>query len=133
MPAQTIYYLDDDTDDLYTFKEVAETLGHSVSIFINGHKMLEALRKEKLPDIIFLDIRMPVFNGEEILMIIKKTEALKHIPVVMISGYSHKSLVNQYREAGASYMMAKPNGIADFRSSLALVLNIDWCNFQAFV
>lgn len=129
---QTIYYLDDDTDDLYTFKEVAETLGHSVSIFINGQMFLEALRKGALPDIIFLDIRMPVFHGEEILMVIKKDEEWKNIPVVMISGFGHKALIKQYLESGANYLMKKPNSLADYRSSLELVLNIDWNTFQAY-
>ena len=82
---QLIYYLDDDIDDLYIFKDVAESLGHEVSIFVNGNELLKALKGKQLPDIIFLDIRMPVFNGEEILHLIKKTENSMHIPVVMIS------------------------------------------------
>jgi CheY-like chemotaxis protein len=127
-----IYYLDDDADDLYFFKEIAEELGHSVSIFINGNIMLKALGKDKLPDVIFLDIRMPVFDGEQILDVIKKTELWTHIPVVMISGDYPKSAVSRYLESGANYLMKKPADIADLRSSLEQVLQIDWTNFQAY-
>ncbi len=131
--SQLIYYLDDDIDDLYFFKEVADNLGHNVSIFVNGTEMLRALgSSQQLPDIIFLDIRMPVFNGEEILNVIKKSEEWRHIPVVMISGAYPKSLVKHYLESGANYLMKKPMDIADLKPSLEHVLNIDWNNFQAF-
>ena len=129
---QSIYYLDDDPDDLHFFKEVAENLGHNVSIFINGNVMLKALEKGKLPDIIFLDIRMPVFNGEEILDIIKKSEVWKEIPIVMISGAYPKSLVKRYLESGANYLMKKPGNLGDLKISLEQVLSIDWNNFQAY-
>ncbi|HEY0091812.1 MAG TPA: response regulator, partial [Flavobacterium sp.] len=62
----------------------------------------------------------------------KKTEMWKHIPVVMISGYNSKSLVQQYLEAGANYLMKKPVVMSDFRPALEQVLNIDWKTFQAF-
>lgn len=130
---QKIFYLDDDLDDLYLFKEAAEMLGNTVTIFVNGTEMLRALSQASaLPDIIFLDIRMPVFNGEEILHIIKKNPMLADIPVVMISGYNPKAVVQTYLEAGANYLMKKPGGMADLKSSLEQVLSIDWKTFQAF-
>jgi CheY-like chemotaxis protein len=129
---QLIYYLDDDTDDLYFFKEVAENMGHNVSIYINGKVMLNALEKEKLPDIIFLDIRMPVFNGQQILDVIKSSDQMNHIPVVMISGAYPKSAISQYLDSGANYLMKKPIDIDDLKSSLEHILNIDWKNFQAY-
>src|SRR5690606_11889258 len=97
-----IYYLDDDVDDLYIFRDVAEELGHEVCLFVDGNMMLRSLHHaEALPDILFLDIVMPVFDGEEIFHLIHKTEKWKHIPVVMISGHSPKSLIRHYLEAGA--------------------------------
>jgi len=128
---QLIYYLDDDTDDLYFFKDVAESLGHKVQIFINGSVMLQALSRAPFPDVIFLDIHMPVFNGEEILNVIKKSEEWKHIPVVMISGAYPKKLVRSYLEAGANYLMKKPTA-SEWRNSLGKVLEIDWNSFQAY-
>ncbi len=130
--SQLIYYLDDDTDDLYFFKDVAESLGHRVQIFINGSVMLQALgKKSQVPDVIFLDIHMPVFNGEEILNVLKKSDEWKHIPVVMISGAYPKKLVRNYLEAGANYLMKKPTA-AEWKPSLEKVLEIDWKTFQAY-
>ncbi|HEX8561583.1 MAG TPA: response regulator [Flavobacterium sp.] len=127
-----IYYLDDDLDDLYIFKDVAEELGHDVTIFVNGQMFLRALNTQPLPDLIFLDIVMPVFEGEEIFHIIQRTEKWKHIPIVMISGHSPKSLIRHYLEAGANYVMKKPAVISDFRVALEQVLSIDWEKFQAY-
>ena len=129
---QTIYYLDDDTDDLYFFKEIAESLGHTVSIFINGTEFLRSLRK-KTPDIIFLDVYMPVFDGDEILDVIKKHDEWKHIPVVMISGIFPKSNAGKYIDSGANFLMKKPVNFTELKSSLEEILNIDWQNFQPSV
>jgi CheY-like chemotaxis protein len=127
-----LYYLDDDTDDLHFFKEVAEALGHEVEIFVNGKVLLQTLKKGRLPDLIFLDIRMPVFDGEQILGILKDDERCKHIPVVLISGAYSKSSVRQYLDAGAGYIMKKADSLEDLKSSLQYVLGIDWGNFRAY-
>ena len=129
--SKSIFYRDDDIDDLYFFKEVAEGLGHDVSIYINGHEMLRALDKKPQPDIIFLDIHMPVLNGEEILNVLKKSDDYKHIPIVMISGAYPKKLVRHYLEAGANYLMKKPSFV-DLKTSLEEVLKIDWNTFRAY-
>lgn len=127
---QNIYYLDDDADDLYFFKETAEAMGHTVTIFVSGYEMLRVLRKDKLPDIIFLDIYMPVFDGDEILDLIKKSDDWKHIPVVMISGLYPSSSMGKYIASGANYIMKKPVNFSELKSTLEQILNIDWDNFS---
>jgi CheY-like chemotaxis protein len=128
---QLIFYLDDDLDDLEFFKDIAENLGHRVSTFTNGNELFYSLRHEwEKPDIIFLDIHMPVLNGEEILDVIKKSEDYKHIPIVMISGAYPKKLVRHFQESGANYLMKKPL-VHDFESALEEVLKIDMHTLHA--
>ena len=129
---QLIFYLDDDSDDLYFFQKTAESLGHTVVTFTDGHAMLQSLRnRDQQPDVIFLDVHMPILNGEEILNVIKKNDALKHIPIVMISGAYPKKLVRHFLEAGANYLMKKPSG-NDLKDAIEQVLKINWNSFQAF-
>ncbi|MGL2967165.1 response regulator [Flavobacterium sp. XGLA_31] len=105
--AKTIYYLDDDFDDLGFFKEIVEELGHTVKIFSDGRKLLSALAsQEDYPDIIFLDVHMPVLNGEEILEIIMKSDDLKHLSVVMVSG-AHPYKKNHYAHKGIKFLIKK--------------------------
>lgn len=121
-----IYYLDDDVDDLNFFKEIAEVLGHKVALFTTGQELLYALKyHETKADILFLDIHMPVLNGEEILNVIRKSEEYKHLPIVMISGAYPKKLARTYYEAGASHLMKK-SGFNDLKASLDQILRMDF-------
>jgi len=132
--SKLLYYLDDDTDDLNHFKETADSLGQRTVTFQNGNELLYALRlhsqTSEKADIIFLDIHMPILNGEEMLNILKKSDDFKHIPVVMISGAYPKKLVRQYIESGANYLMKKYTG-NDLKKALEQVVNIDFKKFDA--
>jgi CheY-like chemotaxis protein len=124
--SKLIYYLDDDMDDLKFFRDVTEEMGHRVALFMNGNEMLYALKHDwEKPDLIFLDVHMPILNGEEMLNIIKKSEDFKHIPTVMISGVYPKKLVKQYLESGADYLMKK-SGQDDFRLTLEQLFAMDF-------
>lgn len=119
--SKLIYYLDDDYDDLRFFKSVARDLGHRVMIFTNGHELLQNIRKER-PDVIFLDVHMPILNGREILDLLKTSNEWKHIPVVMISGIFPKKLIRSFKESGADYVMKRPS-INEFKAELQSVLD----------
>ena len=121
--SQTLFYLDDDEEDLDFFKEVAESLGHKVRGFTEGRIMLLVLETEiKKPDMIFLDVHMPILNGQEILEIIKKSDTLSKIPIVMVSGAYPKKLVKHLSDLGVDYMMKKHH-VHDYRESLETLLN----------
>ena len=107
MVSHLIFYLDDDMDDIYLFRQAASRLGHKSMAFMDGQKMLSALNEAKIkPSVIFLDVHMPILNGQEILKVLKSSE-WKDIPVVMISGAYPKKLVRYFIAAGADYMMKK--------------------------
>ncbi|WP_445452561.1 response regulator [Flavobacterium sp. 25HG05S-40] len=119
---KTIYYLDDDLDDLGFFKEIAEELGHNVKVFTDGRKMLLVLEiQAEKPDVIFLDIHMPVLNGEEILNIIKKSDDVKHIPVVMVSGAYPKKLLQYCASMGISCLVKRHN-FQEFKQNIQEVM-----------
>ncbi len=128
--SKLIYYLDDDRDDLRFFKDSAESLGHRVLTFLDAHEMLLMLRNNVgKPDFIFLDIHMPILNGEEILNIIKNSAHWKHIPVVMISGAYPKKLVRHFMDVGVNYLMKRPL-MNDMKAALDQVLKSDMNRFQ---
>jgi len=73
----------------------------------NGQQGLEVARKEK-PDLIVLDITMPVMNGVEMLGHLKKDPDLKATPVIMLTAESGKENVLEIVKMGVSDYMVKP-------------------------
>jgi CheY-like chemotaxis protein len=73
---------DDNIRDIYERKFVQS--GFDVVLAKNGEEGLSAMR-EKHPDVVLLDIQMPVMGGMEVLAELKKDEALSKIPVVILS------------------------------------------------
>ncbi len=71
---------------------------------------LEGIQKaiECNPSLIFLDLLMPNFDGIKMLQVIKVIEAVKHIPVIVISGNTTKTNVMSAMEAGADKVLSKP-------------------------
>ncbi len=86
MPPLNILLIDDDPDDRFLFAEACKDIGSPVqcSFATNGAEGIHYLETTtQLPDIIFLDINMPVMNGIECLMELKNNRILSSIPVIM--------------------------------------------------
>jgi CheY-like chemotaxis protein len=72
----------------------------------NGALGVEAAR-QYLPDLIILDMTMPVMNGVEALTTLKADEALKGIPVIMLTANSNPEEMEQMKALGASEYITK--------------------------
>lgn len=84
-----------------------EQHGYAVASAFNGEEGLEAVKREK-PDLILLDIGIPIIDGNTLCELIKNDKALKHIPVIMLTG---KKLVGDMEDAfkaGADVYISKP-------------------------
>jgi CheY-like chemotaxis protein len=126
MDSRTIYYLDIDNEDLYFFKHVIEALGHRISIYKDGYKMMQDLKQsETKPDILFLGSHMPILNGKELIVILKNSEKLKAIPVVIVSGVLPKKLLRHYRDSGVKHIM-KRTKVSDYKAAFEEVLEMNF-------
>lgn len=67
----------------------------------------KALENEPLPDIIILDILLPGMNGFEFLQIIKNSDKLKNIPVIILSNLGNKRDIEKGMSAGSTDYMIK--------------------------
>ena len=81
--------VDDDSDDRDFFCEALGEVMPDSGCYtaINGRRALKALENKEidLPDLIFLDINMPVMNGWQLLTKLKETESYGTIPVIIYS------------------------------------------------
>jgi len=104
---------DDDPDDNLLFNEVMEELPYTteLAVMYNGEQLLQYLRsiKDHLPDILFLDLNMPLKNGFDCLVEIRKDKDLRKIPVIIYTTSSAGEIVNQLYDNGATYFIQKPN------------------------
>jgi CheY-like chemotaxis protein len=84
-----ILLVDDDADFVESTKMVLESKNYEVIVAINGDEGIRKARETK-PDLIFLDIIMPLEDGFTAAEQLSKDPQLKKIPVVMLTSYSKK-------------------------------------------
>lgn len=123
-----ILLADDDDDDRLLFTDVLREYSKSSSVKFayNGEHLMTMLRSEALPDVLFLDLNMPLKNGIECLEEIRGDEKLKNLPVVIFSTSSHPGTINQMYEIGAHLYVRKPNDFNNLRKVIHAVLKKDW-------
>ena len=129
----TIFYADDDADDLDFFRDVTAAIDKSIDLFTheNGNQLLVAVRNPPpSPHIIFLDLNMPGKDGFEVLKELKSSEKYKNIPVVMFSTSNNEQNILRTRELGANLYITKPNSFAKFQKSIEHTLSINWDVFK---
>jgi len=81
--------------------------GHTVATAEHGRQALERLRTDNF-DVVLLDIMMPEMDGYEVLRRLKGDDALRHIPVIMISALNELDSVVRCIEMGAEDYLPKP-------------------------
>ena len=84
-----------------------ERQGYAVATAENGRRALEMLRAETF-DLVLLDVMMPEMDGYEVLQRLKADEALRNIPVIMISALSEVDSAVRCIEMGAEDYLLKP-------------------------
>jgi len=113
--------IDDDEDDREIFISVIESIAPAIScsIAINGKDALDTLGALNfLPDMIFLDLNMPLMDGKQFLKEIKQRTMLKDIPIVVLSTSSDKETVHLIRTLGAQDFITKPDKYSDWEEVL---------------
>ncbi len=112
MPFKQIFLIDDDIDDQELFISALEKIDLNVDCKVASNG-LEALGKlanqEVMPNWIFLDLNMPLMNGQEFLKKIKKDDSLKHIPIFVFTTSKNPRTIEEVLELGARKFITKPN------------------------
>ena len=99
--------VDDDATNRDVLSRRLERQGHHLRTASNGRDALQLMREQEF-DLVLLDIMMPDLDGYEVLGRIKGDEALRHVPVIMISAIDEVQSVVRCIDAGADDYLAKP-------------------------
>ncbi|NIJ55827.1 response regulator [Dyadobacter arcticus] len=114
-----ILLADDDDDDTFLFQEALEQLPVPMNLQIadNGVELINMLDGEVAkPDLIFLDMNMPVKNGLECLTEIRSTPGFEETPIIILSTSVAQYLWESAYKAGANLYIQKPtsfDGLVD--------------------
>ena len=108
-----------DIRDLIEF--TLKYVGHEVVSVSNGLEVCHLASKIK-PDLILLDVRMPVMSGYEACKFIKKDPKTSHIPVVFLSAKGQGSEIKAGLEAGAVDYLLKPFAPSDLNRRIKEIL-----------
>ena len=116
-----ILVVDDSATSRRLLSKRVEKLGHQVRMACDGQQALDILLGERI-DLVLLDMFMPNLNGDEVLEKMKKDDALKNIPVIMISGAEDVSQKARCIELGASDFLPKPFDPVIFKARVVACL-----------
>ncbi|MCL5270726.1 MAG: response regulator [bacterium] len=115
--------LADDEEDVKTIlKLFLETKGYEVCTAFDGLDAIDQVRKEK-PDVILLDIMMPIIDGFEVCKKLKADPATAKIPIIMLSAASHSESVQRGLDVGAVDYLVKPFEPEHLEQLLGKVMN----------
>ena len=127
--APIIFYVDDDLDDLRLFEEAVGQIA-DVTLFERGIDMMNLLKGEKKPEVVFIDLNMPMKSGYEVIQEIRSFDIQNEIAVVVLSTASDNFSVTKSRDLGANYFIQKPISLNKLRKAVDHTLKIDWKKFK---
>jgi two-component system, OmpR family, phosphate regulon response regulator PhoB len=101
-----VLLVEDDAALAQMYRVKLERDGYAVRVAGDGEEALGLLRGD-LPDLIFLDVRLPRMDGLTFLERLRAGERTKNIPVVIVSNYSEQDLVSRGLQLGALEYLIK--------------------------
>ena len=122
---QKILLVEDDTDDQFFFTDVLREIDHCLECIIteNGREALDYLINfPPPPDMIFLDLNMPLMNGFECLSELKKKDEFKNIPVTIFTTSRSDTDRKRALGMGAKNFLTKTVDYIDFKTNIRAIL-----------
>ena len=116
-----IVVADDDEDILILVSFRLDRAGHEVLTARNGEEALELIC-ERHPDAAVLDVKMPKLTGIDVVRQVRKDEAVRDTPVILLSAGVQEDTIASGFEAGANDYIRKPFSPDDLVQRLSAVL-----------
>lgn len=96
--------------------------GYDVLEAVDGREAVEKARTER-PDLILMDVQLPVLSGLDATRAIKSTEGLERIPVIAVTGFALEGDEARCREAGCDDYVTKPYDVDDLLARIQKLLH----------
>lgn len=107
MSKGTVLLVEDNEDNRDIYQLILEHAGYEVLLAVSGEEGIR-LARERLPDLILMDISIPVIDGWEATRILKADPVTSGIAIVALTAHALASDRERAREAGCDGYLAKP-------------------------
>lgn len=105
--SKRILVVEDTEDNRQIVRDLLTSVGYELIEAVDGAQGVEAALREK-PDLILMDIQLPVFDGYEATRRIRANEATGRIPIIAVTSYALSGDEEKARAAGCDDYLAKP-------------------------
>ena len=124
MPVAHIILADDDPDDCLIFSQMVKEVNDKVEITClpDCESLVQYLNTYSLPDLIFLDLNMPLLTGQACLKMIKQNPQWKDLPVIVYSTASRGDIIRECYNLGASLYIVKPDNTVRLKEILSWLI-----------
>ena|ERR1700722_5085100 len=129
---KNVLLVEDNEDDVFFIKMACQRSGipHSLHVVRDGKAAIDYLagmeahndRAQPLPDLVFLDVRLPKCSGHEVLEWLRAQPVFKTLPVVMVTSSSENQDVNRAYELGVTSYLRKVASRAEFGQAVRVIL-----------
>jgi two-component system cell cycle response regulator DivK len=120
--SKRILVVEDQEDNRQIIRDLLAATDYELTEAENGEEALLAVAKQR-PDLILMDIQLPILDGYEATRRIKADPALRSIPIIAVTSYALSGEEKKAREAGCDDYVPKPYSprelLAKIRSYLA--------------
>jgi CheY-like chemotaxis protein len=117
-----ILMVDDDLDLCLIFQTVFEHLGYDSVFAVDGAEAVKIATTQK-PDLILMDIIMPVMNGYQATRMIRQNPKTRSIPIIAVTALTSPEEREECLKSGCDDYIAKPFKIKDLASRIEKLLN----------
>ena len=114
----SVLVVDDDEDDFIVLAaHIKQCQQNTALTYASGSSQATQLLIEGLqPNLIIIDVQMPLMDGYELLVWLMNSEAWQHIPVVVWTGEISPQEVTRYYRAGANSLLLKQDAFQDIET-----------------
>ncbi len=105
--SKTVLLVEDNEDNRTVYRTILEHYGYNVVEARNGEDGIRSAREDH-PDLILMDISIPIIDGWEATKLLKADEATAHIPIIALTAHALATDRAKAEEVGCDGYLAKP-------------------------
>jgi two-component system, cell cycle response regulator DivK len=106
-PVPVVLVVEDYDDTRMMMRWILETLGYQVFSAVDGEDAVSVAKRIK-PDLILMDIHLPLIDGYDAIIRIRKSTGLENVPVIAVTADYTEASKSRAHEAGCNAFVAKP-------------------------